>query len=161
MRVLREWWQRFRSTLVPDRRDEDLEAELQLHLELVAEEARRRGHDPDEAVRVARLEAGGTAQAMEALREQRGLLWLEDLVRDGQYGLRVLRRSPAFATVAILTLALGIGANAAIFHLIDALSLRSLPIANPQELAEIEAEGIEGFGVDAGPNGRVTYPLWE
>ena len=161
MRVLREWWQRFRSTLVPDRRDEDLEAELQLHLDLVAEEARRRGHDPDEAVRVARLEAGGTAQAMEALREQRGLLWLEDLVRDGQYGLRVLRRSPAFTAVAILTLALGIGANAAIFHLIDALSLRSLPIANPQELAEIEADGIEGFGVDAGPNGRVTYPLWE
>jgi predicted permease len=160
MRVLREWWQRLRATLVPDRGDEDLEEELRLHLEHVAAEARRRGHDPDEAVRVARLEAGGIAQAMEALRDQRGLLWLEDLGRDVRYGLRVLRRSPAFAAVAILTLALGIGANAAIFHLIDALRLRSLPIANPDELVDIRADGIDGFGVNSGPNGRVTYPLW-
>ena len=63
MRVLREWWQRLRSTFLPDRRDEDLEEELRLHLEHVAAEARRRGHDADEAVRMARLEAGGTAQA--------------------------------------------------------------------------------------------------
>jgi predicted permease len=162
MRVLREWLQRLRATLVPDRRDEDLEEELRLHLELVAAEARRRGHDPDEAVRMARLEAGGTAQAMEALRDQRALPWLEDLARDARYGLRVLRRSPAFAAVAVLTLALGIGANAAIFHLIDALSLRSLPIANPEALVDVRADGIDGFGLHVGgPNGRVTYPLWE
>jgi predicted permease len=161
IRVLREWLRRLRATLVRDRRDEDLEEELRLHLELVAAEARRRGHDPDEAVRIARLEAGGTAQAMEVLRDQRGLLWLEDLGRDVRYGLRVLRRSPAFAVVAILTLALGLGANAAIFHLIDALRLRSLPIANPDGLIEIRADGIDGLGIDAGPNGRVTYPLWE
>jgi predicted permease len=161
MRILREWWQRLRGTFVPDRRDEDLEEELRLHLELVAAEARRRGHDPDEAVRMARLEAGGIAQAMEALRDQRGVLWLEDLGRDVRYGLRVLRRSPAFAVVAVLTLALGIGANAAIFHLIDALRLRSLPIANPDELIDIRADGIDGVGINSGPNGRVTYPLWE
>jgi len=161
MRVLREWWHRLRATLVPDRRDEDLEEELRLHLELVAAEARRRGHNPDEAVRLARLEAGGAAQAMEAIRDQRGLIWLEDLARDARYGLRVLRRSPAFTAVAVLTLALGIGANAAIFHLIDALSLKSLPIPHAEELIDVRSDGIDGFGLDAGPNGRVTYPLWE
>jgi predicted permease len=161
MRVLSEWWRRFRATFLPDRRDEDLAEELRLHLELVADEARRRGHDPDEAVRMARLKAGGTAQAMEALRDQRGLLWLEDLARDVRYGLRVLRRSRAFASVAILTLALGLGANAAIVHLIDAVNLRSLPIANAEELTDVRADGVDGFGIQAGHNGRVTYPLWE
>jgi hypothetical protein len=99
---------------------------------------------------------------MEAVRDQRGLPWLEDLARGGRYGLRVLRRSSAFAAVAVLTLALGIGANAAIFHLIDALSFRSLPIANPEALVDVRADGIDGFGLHVGgPNGRVTYPLWD
>jgi hypothetical protein len=149
------------GTLRPDRRDDDLQDELRLHLELVAEEARRRGHDPGEAVRIARLQAGGSAQAMEALRDQRSVPWLEDLARDVRYGLRVLRRSPVFTSVAILTLALGIGANAAIFHLIDAVSLRHLPIANPHELVDIRAEGTGSFGINVGANGQVTYPLWE
>jgi predicted permease len=160
MRLLREWLARLRATVLPGRPDDDLAEELRLHLELAAEEARRQGRDPDDAIRAARLEVGGVARSMEALRDQRGLPWLEDLARDLRYGLRVLRRSPVFAVVAILTLALGIGANAAIFRLIDALSLRSLPIARPEELVEIRADGIDGFGINI-PNGRVTYPLWE
>jgi predicted permease len=160
MRLLREWLARLRAAVAPDRPDDDLAEELRLHLEMAAEEARRQGRDPDEAVRAARLEAGGIARSMEALRDQRGLPWLEDLARDLRYGLRVLRRSPVFAVVAIFTLALGIGANAAIFRLIDALSLRSLPVSSPEELVEIRADGIEGFGINV-PNGRVTYPLWE
>jgi predicted permease len=161
MRFVREWLQRLRATLIPHRRDEDLQEELRLHLDLVAEEAQRRGHDPKEAVRVARLEAGGRAQAMDSLRDQRSLPWLEDLTRDVRYGLRVLRRSPVFTVVAVLTLALGIGANAALFHLIDTLSFRSLPIADPHELADVRADGVDGFGINLGTNGQVTYPLWE
>ncbi|PYR07221.1 MAG: hypothetical protein DMG00_17190, partial [Acidobacteria bacterium] len=83
------------------------------------------------------------------------------MIRDAQYGLRLLRRAPLFTTVAILSLALGIGANAAIFQLIDTVRLRSLRVANPQELAEVRADGVHGFGVSADFNSEVTYPLWE
>jgi len=85
----------------------------------------------------------------------------DHMIRDAQYGLRLLRRAPLFTTVAILSLALGIGANAAIFQLIDTVRLRSLRVANPQELAEVRADGVHGFGVSADFNSEVTYPLWE
>jgi putative ABC transport system permease protein len=85
----------------------------------------------------------------------------DHLVRDTRYGLRVLRRSPIFTAVAILSLALGIGANAAIFQLIDTVRLRTLPIANPEELAEVRDDGVHGFGVSEDVNAQVTYPLWE
>ena len=98
---------------------------------------------------------------MDALRDQRGLPWLENVARDVRYGLRVLRRSPVFTTVAVLSLALGIGANAAIFHLIDNVRLRSLPVPNPRELAEIRLDGPDAFGIYDGVYARATYPLWE
>ena len=82
-------------------------------------------------------------------------------IRDAQYGLRLLRRTPVFAAVAILSLALGIGANATIFQLIDTVRFRSLPVANPQGLTEVRADGVNGFGISAGFNSAVTYPLWE
>src|SRR5438045_4111393 len=94
-------------------------------------------------------------------RDWRNVQIVDHVIGDARYGLRLLRRSPVFATVAILSLALGIGANAAIVQLIDAVRLRSLPIANPQELAEVRAEGVHGFGVSADVNSEVTYPLWE
>ena len=83
------------------------------------------------------------------------------VIRDTLYGLRVMRRNPVLAAVAILSLALGIGANAAVFHLIDAVRLRTLPVANAQELAEVRADGVHGFGVSADVNAEITYPLWE
>jgi predicted permease len=86
---------------------------------------------------------------------------VDHLIRDVRYGVRLLARTPVFAIVAILSLALGIGANAAIFQLIDSLRLRSLPIAKPQELAEVRAEGVHAFGVSQDFNAEVTYPLWE
>jgi predicted permease len=84
-----------------------------------------------------------------------------DLLRDARYGLRLLRRSPVFTTVAILSLALGIGANAAIFQLIDTIRLRSLPVARPQELAEVRPDGPQAFGTYDGVNAKATFPLWE
>ena len=86
---------------------------------------------------------------------------LENVIRDTRYGLRLLGRAPIFTAVAILTLALGIGANAAIFQLIDSIRLRSLGIASPHELAEVRATGPQAFGSYEGINAKATYPLWE
>jgi putative ABC transport system permease protein len=86
---------------------------------------------------------------------------VDHLIRDTQYGLRLLRRAPVFTTVAILSLALGIGANAAIFQLFELVRLRSLPVANPEQLVEVRAEGVQGFGISHGFNAQVTHPLWE
>ena len=79
MVTFREWIRRLQGTLFPGRRDADLENEIRSHMEMAAEDARRRGLDPAAASRAARLEAGGASQAMDALRDQRGLPWLGDL----------------------------------------------------------------------------------
>src|SRR3989442_13475862 len=89
------------------------------------------------------------------------LRWIESIWRDLRYGSRLLRRSPGFALVGILSLALGIGANTAIFQLLDAVRLRSLPIPNPQELVEVRiAGGNRRMGVNPGPYGQLTRPIW-
>ena len=159
MRALREWFHRLAATVRPDRRDEDLEEELRLHLELVADAARARGEDPDEALRQARLQAGAPAQAMEALRDQRGLRWAEELARDAAYGARTLRRRPGFAATAVLSLALGIGANAGIFSLVDQLLLRQLPVREPDRLVLFDWQGSFLPGVQFGDRSLVSYPL--
>jgi predicted permease len=141
MATLREWVTRVGGTLRPGSRDAELEAELRLHLELASEDERRRGSSSAEAARAAAIRAGGVAQAMEALRDQRGVPWLADLPRDLHYGLHALRRNPMFASVAVLTLALGIGANSAIFSLADAVLLRTLPVSNPRELVVLRQHG--------------------
>ena len=87
--------------------------------------------------------------------------FVEQVMRDTHYGLRVLRRAPVFTAVAVLSLALGIGANAAIFQLIDTVTFRDLPVADPQTLVEVRADGVNGFGISAGVNSEVTHPLWE
>jgi hypothetical protein len=134
MRILREWSHRLFGALLQRRRDSDLEQELRLHRELAAEDAQRRGLNPTDSARAARLKAGGTSQAMDALRDQRGVPWLDDLARDVSHGLRTLRRTPVFTAVALLTLALGIGANTAIFSIVNGVILRPLDYPRPEQL---------------------------
>src|SRR2546423_1657372 len=84
------------------------------------------------------------------------------LWQDLRHAIRLLRLSPGFTTVAVLLLALGIGANTAIFQLLDAVRLRSLPISNPQELVEVRVKGsFGGMGISNGYNAEMTTPLWE
>jgi putative ABC transport system permease protein len=136
MAALREWISRLWGTL-RRRGDHESEEELRLHLELAAEDARRRGDSPADAVRAARLRAGNIPQALEALHDQRGLPWIEDLARDVRYGLLASKRHPAFTTIAVLTLALGVGANSAIFSVVNAVLLRPLPYHQPDRLASV------------------------
>ncbi len=148
MRILREWIHRLWGTLLPKRRDSDLEQELRMHLELAAEDARRRGLNATDSARAARLKAGGSSQAMDALRDQRGVPWLDDLTRDAHHGVRMLRRTPVFTVVALLTLALGIGANTAIFSIVNGVILRPLDYPKPAQLmyltTEFPALGLTG-----------------
>src|SRR5260370_18719873 len=117
--TVREQIARLWGTLRGRRDDRDLEEELRLHMELAAEDAGRRMGWADLAARDAAIRAGGVAQAMEALRDQRTLPWLADLSRDARYAIRTLRRSPSFTTVAVLTLGLGIGATTTIYSVVD------------------------------------------
>jgi putative ABC transport system permease protein len=146
MAALREWMSRLWGTLGRSRADRDLEEELRSHLELAADDARRRGESPERAMRAARLRAGHLTQSLESMRDQRALPWVEDLVRDIRYGCRMLARTPGFTAVAVISLAVGIGANVATFSFVDALLLRPLTVPHPDGVLTVgSTAAVEGF----------------
>jgi hypothetical protein len=113
---------------------DDLDQDIREHIEMETRDNVERGMSPEDARYAALRKFGNVTRVKEDTREVWTFLWLEQLWQDVRYGLRMLAKSPGFAAVAILTLALGIGANTAIFSLIDAVMLRSLPVENPSEL---------------------------
>ena len=114
--------------------DRDLDHELEAHVAMLAEDNIRHGMTQEQARRTARLKVGGFTQIREAHREIRGLPLFETFLRDVQYALRTLRKSSGFSTVTVLTIAIGIGANAAIFSVIHAVLLKSLPYPDADRL---------------------------
>src|SRR6266853_3322192 len=115
----------------------ELQEELRFHFEKQVSKLVQSGLTPAEAQRRARLEFGGMEQLKEEHRDARGVSFIETLLQDIRYGLRILARTPVVTSVAILSLALGIGANTAIFTMMDAVMLRLLPVRNPQELVQV------------------------
>jgi predicted permease len=139
MNWLRQIVFRLRAVLGKRQKDRVLDEELNTHLTLLIEQNIERGMSPEAARREAKLSLGGAEQIKESVHDHRGLPFLETFVQDLRYALRMLRKSPGFTAVAVLTLALGIGANTAIFTLLDGLILRDLSVSRPEQIVHLGA----------------------
>src|SRR5215469_4239428 len=150
---------RLRSLLRRSSVERDLDRELQFHLDQETEENVRLGLSPSAARSAALHRMGGVAQVQEECRDARRTHYIENFLRDLQYAGRALVKSPVFAFAAIATLTLGIGANTAIFQLLDAVRLRSLPVAEPHRLAQIDIPNLN-FGILEYPD-NLSYTLFQ
>jgi len=152
---MRQFLHRLRSLFLQTQLDGELDAEMATHLELAVEENMQRGMSPEEARRQALIRFGGAEQAKEQHRDARSLPALDEISQDVRYALRTFRRDPVFVLIAVLILTLAIGANIAVFSVVNTILLRPLPFPHPQQLAFITAaDGRSGmssltYSVDA------------
>src|SRR5678815_1714165 len=159
MTKLRVFLSRLRGLFLRRSLDRELADEIRTHLEMQTEDYQHQGMSPDEARYAALRKFGGVEQVKETYRERRGLPYVETISRDLGYGARMLRRSPIVTTVAILSLALGIGANTALFSVFDAVLLKTLPVEAPDRLLVFEWQAGRPFRTN-GMSGtsNVTVP---
>ncbi len=158
MRTLRRVWHRFAGTFAGGRQEAELADEIEVHLQMQTDDNLKLGMSLEQARRAAVLKFGGVEGVKESYRAQRGMAALETFLKDVRYSFRGMRRSPGFAAVVVLSLALGIGATTAIFSIVNAILLRPLPYRQPDRLVAITLANpdLMRFGIgDAGISGAI------
>ena len=158
---LRRFFFRLANALRPGRAEPDLARELTSHLTLIEDDLRRKGLSPEEARLAAKRAFGGVEQAKELHRNARSFVWLDDIRRDVAYALRAARRSPGFALLGMTVMALGIGANTAVFSVVNAVLLKPLRYQDPDRIVMLSTSVA---GREAGPiRGQIAdadFPDW-
>src|SRR5262244_3923726 len=168
MNSLRILMAKLRGLFLKRRLEQEMQDEINAHLEMQIEDNLRQGMSPEEARYLALRKFGGVEQMKETHRDRRSLASVETLLRDLKYGFRMLRRSPGVTAVAVLSLALGIGANTALFSVVDAVLLKTLPVEAPERLLVFEwqagrpfrVSGMSGTSNVDGPPGTRSLSLF-